>query len=61
MPNLNLAMRFFILGVALLAVFSGGATAQSQDRPFEQTYRAIMPQPVEAGDRIEVIDFFWYG
>ena len=24
-------------------------------------YRLIDPQPVETGDRIEVIDFFWYG
>ena len=24
-------------------------------------YRLIPPQPVETGERIEVIDFFWYG
>lgn len=30
-------------------------------RTFEESFRAITPQPTPDGDRIEVIDFFWYG
>lgn len=44
-----------------LALLSGTVTAQTAARPFEQTYRVILPQKVETGDRIEIIDFFWYG
>ena len=40
---------------------AGVAAAQTQERPFEQSYRSITPQATPAGDRIEVIDFFWYG
>ena len=38
-------------------------TAQAQDVRARQNieYRLISPQSVETGDRIEVIDFFWYG
>ena len=45
-----------------LLAFAGGAVAQDAVR-FRQNieYRAIEPQPVETGNRIEVIDFFWYG
>lgn len=44
-------------GFALVGV----AAAQTQERPFEQSYRSITPQATPAGDMIEVIDFFWYG
>lgn len=37
------------------------ASAQVQERPLEQSYRSITPQTTPAGDKIEVIDFFWYG
>jgi thiol:disulfide interchange protein DsbA len=37
------------------------ALAQVQERPFEQSYRSITPQTTTTGDKIEVIDFFWYG
>ncbi len=40
---------------------AGVAAAQTQERPFEQSYRAITPQTTPEGDVIEVIDFFWYG
>jgi thiol:disulfide interchange protein DsbA len=47
-----------LLAVALLAV-----PAQAQEVRSRQNidYRLIPPQPVETGERIEVIDFFWYG
>ena len=47
----------------LLAAVCLTGTAQAQDVRVRQNidYRLIPPQPVETGDRIEVIDFFWYG
>lgn len=47
----------------LLAAVCLAGTAQAQDVRVRQNidYRLISPQPVETGDRIEVIDFFWYG
>lgn len=45
-----------------LAVFAGAARAQDVARARQNIeYRMIEPQPIETGDRIEVIDFFWYG
>ena len=49
----------FAAGAAAAALGSS-ALAQTQERPFEQSFRAITPQPAPS-DRIEVIDFFWYG
>ena len=50
---------------AVLALAAGGlmglSPAQAQERAFEQSFRAITPQPTAPGDKIEVIDFFWYG
>lgn len=47
----------------LLAAVCFAGIAQAQDVRARQNidYRLISPQPVETGDRIEVIDFFWYG
>lgn len=52
-----------ILGLAASAWvgLAGVASAQAQERPLEQSYRSITPQATPAGDKIEVIDFFWYG
>jgi len=50
--------------VGLLAVACATAAAQAQEivRSRQNAeYRLIAPQPVETRDRIEVIDFFWYG
>ena len=47
-------------GLAQLAG-AGVVAAQTQERPFEQSYRSITPQATLASDKIEVIDFFWYG
>lgn len=47
---------------AMVALVTTSAQAQQTlDRPLEQTYRVIQPQPIETGARVEVIDFFWYG
>jgi thiol:disulfide interchange protein DsbA len=50
-------------GLALLALACLAAAAHAQGIRARQNieYRLIAPQPVETGDRIEVIDFFWYG
>ncbi len=45
---------------ALGAGLSRFASAQTPERSFEQSYRAITPQTAPT-DKIEVIDFFWYG
>jgi thiol:disulfide interchange protein DsbA len=55
--------RRYVLGLAaggLVAV--GYAHGQAPPpRTFEESFRVITPQPTATGDRIEVIDFFWYG
>jgi thiol:disulfide interchange protein DsbA len=49
--------------LTLLVLASVAGTSDAQDIRARQNleYRLIAPQPVETGDRIEVIDFFWYG
>ncbi len=50
--------------VLLLALAGFAVPAPAQDTPRARQnleYRLIEKQPVETGDRIEVIDFFWYG
>ncbi len=60
MNKVTCMVRLLVLSV--LAAMSFCAQAQqSLDRPLEQTYRVILPQKVETGERIEIIDFFWYG
>ncbi len=49
-----------VLVAALGLAFSVPASAQQPVRA-DIDYRVIKPQPVAAADRIEVIDFFWYG
>lgn len=47
----------------LLAAACVAGAAHAQDIRARQNleYRLIAPQPVATGDRIEVIEFFWYG
>ncbi len=40
--------------------FISNARAQTPERTFEQSFRSINPQAAPT-DKIEVIDFFWYG
>lgn len=49
--------------LALLALACVAGATQAQDIRARQNleYRLIAAQPVETGDRIEVIEFFWYG
>ncbi len=50
-------------GLTLLALIGLAGTAPAQEIRARQNieYRLIASQPVETGDWIEVIDFFWYG
>ena len=48
------------LALAFLAL-AGSALAQEIRARQNIEYRVIPAQPVETGERIEVIDFFWYG
>ena len=48
------------LALASLAL-AGSALAQEIRARQNIDYRVIPSQPVETGERIEVIDFFWYG
>lgn len=48
------------LALCLLALALAPLSAQAQTVKREVDYRVIAQQPVEAGDRIEVIDFFFY-
>ena len=52
--------RAAIAGLALLAL-AGRVAAQDVRARQNIEYRLIPVQPVETGERIEVIDFFWYG
>ena len=53
----------FFRGLVLLAAVTFAAPAPAQEVRARQNveYRLIAPQPVETGDRIEVVEFFWYG
>jgi thiol:disulfide interchange protein DsbA len=49
-------------GLALAALGLAGRAAAQEIRARQNIeYRVIPVQPVETGERIEVIDFFWYG
>jgi protein dithiol oxidoreductase (disulfide-forming) len=53
--------RFLALGL-LAAAAPGSQFAFAQRAPRQNVeYQLIPPQPVTTGDRIEVIEFFWYG
>jgi thiol:disulfide interchange protein DsbA len=54
---LGLLPCLFLPGGATLAQPSKDAPPLKQDG----NYRLISPQPIATGDKIEVIDFFWYG
>lgn len=50
-----------LLTLLALACLAGAAGAQEVRARQNLEYRLIAPQPVETAERIEVIDFFWYG
>jgi len=56
--------QIVLLGIqAPVLAFAGATQAQDAVRARQNIeYRLVQPpQPIETGDRIEVIDFFWYG
>ncbi len=57
-------MRSALASVAFCLIASAGSTfAQSGDiSDIEGMYETLtQPQPVETGDKIEIVDIFWYG
>jgi thiol:disulfide interchange protein DsbA len=63
-PASSLLPPSFLLAAlaALFAVLqSGFAAAQQPALKPNWDYELIKPQPVASGDRIEVVEFFWYG
>ena len=60
---MKLASSLFrgLLLLLALACLAGAASAQEVRARQNLEYRLIAPQPVETGERIEIIDFFWYG
>jgi len=51
-----------MIGIVATGLFSVPSHAQDTARTrFENQYRTIQPRPVTTGEKIEVIDFFWYG
>ena len=59
--NLATVIARVVVPLAALACFAAGAQGQEVRARQNIEYRLIAAQPVESGDRIEVIDFFWYG
>ncbi|MBI3936696.1 MAG: thiol:disulfide interchange protein DsbA/DsbL [Betaproteobacteria bacterium] len=55
-PRVTLSRLLACLALALFA-----AAGSAQQARYNKDYRLIPQQPVETGDKIEVIDFFWYG
>jgi protein dithiol oxidoreductase (disulfide-forming) len=53
-------LRLFIALACGAAAFAALAAEQPRAR-VDREYRLIDPQPVATGERIEVIEFFWYG
>jgi thiol:disulfide interchange protein DsbA len=53
------ALHRILLGLAVLAFVSAALAQQPLRQKLE--YDLISPQPVSTGERIEVIEFFWYG
>jgi len=54
--------RMILLAMHSVPIAALGRPVFGQELRVRQNieYRVIEPQPVETGDRIEVIDFFWY-
>jgi thiol:disulfide interchange protein DsbA len=50
-----------VVWLALVCIVCIALPASAQDAKRDADYREIAQQPVETGDRIEVIDFFFYG
>jgi len=54
--------RRSMLALAAAGFVAAPGLLYAQQRTFEESFRSITPQPTAAGaDKIEIIDFFWYG
>jgi thiol:disulfide interchange protein DsbA len=60
-PSSFRTRRAFLAAIGLLPLAAGRATWAQERARAGYEYRLIEPQPVQAPDRIEVVEFFWYG
>jgi protein dithiol oxidoreductase (disulfide-forming) len=58
---MKLASSLVALALLVFGCLTAAVHAQDVRSRENLEYRVIAPQPVETGERIEVIDFFWYG
>jgi thiol:disulfide interchange protein DsbA len=58
---MKIGPSFGALALLVFGCLPGAVPAQEVRARQNLEYRLIAPQPVETGERIEVIDFFWYG
>ncbi len=58
-----MARPFLVAALAALVAVAHGAWAVAQQTALKPNwdYELIQPQPIKTGDRIEVVEFFWYG
>lgn len=56
-PSLILALAVVAIGLGV----TGGAAAEAQFDVTGKYERVEPPQPTETGDKVEVLDVFWYG
>lgn len=56
-----LALNVFACCLTLLCFAAPAAAQDKRPARVNFEYRLIEPQPVATGDKIEVVDFFWYG
>jgi protein dithiol oxidoreductase (disulfide-forming) len=58
-----MARPFLVTALAALVAVVHGTWAVAQQTALKPNwdYELIQPQPVKTGDRIEVVEFFWYG
>lgn len=60
-PRRGAGVAVSLLAALLTLACVAGASAQQAPPRLNYEYRLIPPQPVITGERIEVVEFFWYG
>jgi thiol:disulfide interchange protein DsbA len=58
LPPIHILLRLTVIWLAFVCI---ALPASAQEAKRDADYREIPQQPIETGDRIEVIDFFFYG
>ena len=61
MKRREFSSQFLVAGFGAAMLTSGTARAQAEPVEGAQYVKLSQPQPVPAGGKIEVLEFFWYG